>query len=132
MTEREKVICGLKKLHENSGCIAVHDCDCKTCPYECVNGCCDQIIVDALKLLKAQEPRVMTVNEISALDNGSVVWIEFTDGRLLPMIVEDGVLMRWRYLWRTCEDAFHDEDYKARAWTSRPTDEVRRATPWRS
>ena len=72
----------------------------------------------------------MTVNEISALDNGSVVWIEFTDGRLLPMIVEDGVLMRWRYLWRICEDAFCDEDYGARAWTSRPDEKRRAETPW--
>lgn len=56
MTDREKVIKGLGKLHENCGCVAVHDCDCKTCPYERVNGCCDQIVVDALALLKAQEP----------------------------------------------------------------------------
>lgn len=82
------------------------------------------------ELLKAQEPKVMTVSEIGALANGDVVWIEFTDGRLLPMIVEDGCLMRWRFLWRICEDAFYDENYKARAWTSRPTDEQREATPW--
>lgn len=84
----------------------------------------------ALALLKAQEPRVMTVSEIGALSNGDVVWVEFTDGRLLPMMVEDGCLMRWRFLWRICEDAFLDDDYKARAWTSRPTDEQREAVKW--
>lgn len=81
-------------------------------------------------MLKAQEPRVMAVSEIGALANGDVVWVEFTDGRLLPMMVEDGCLMRWHFLWRICEDAFYGEDYKARAWTSRPTDEQREATQW--
>lgn len=83
-----------------------------------------------IALLKAQELRVMTVSEIGALANGDVVWVEFTDGRLLPMMVEDGCLMRWRSLWRICEDAFYDEDYKARAWTSRPDQATREATPW--
>jgi hypothetical protein len=53
---REEVIRGLKKLHENYGWVAVHDCDCKTCPYERVNGCYKQIIEDALTLLREQEP----------------------------------------------------------------------------
>lgn len=74
--------------------------------------------------------RVLTISEISALANGDVVWVEFTDGLLLPMMVEDGCLMRWRFLWRICEDAFYDENYKARAWSSRPTDAQRRETPW--
>jgi hypothetical protein len=86
--------------------------------------------VHAMRLMKAQEPRILTVSEIGELVNGDVVWVEFTDGRLLPMMVEDGCLMRWRYLWRICEDAFYDEDYKARAWTSRPTAEQREAIPW--
>ena len=77
-----------------------------------------------------EKARIITVSEIKSLDNGSVVWIDFTDGRLLPMIVEDDCIMRWGYLWRICEDAFQGEDYSARAWTSRPTDEQREATPW--
>ena len=77
-----------------------------------------------------KEPHVMTVSEIGALDNGCVVWVEFSDGQLLPMMVEDGCLMRWRYLWRICEDAFYDDDYRARAWTSRPTKEQMEATAW--
>ena len=110
---------------------------CKECPLTEMckwnlskDRCKNEVKLSVNHWLKAQEPRVMTVNEISALDNGSVVWIEFTDGRLLPMIVEDGVLMRWMYLWRICEDAFCDEDYRARAWTSRPDEKRRAETPW--
>jgi hypothetical protein len=86
--------------------------------------------IERIGKLKAQEPRILTVSEIGALANGDVVWVELTDGRLLPMMVEDGCLMRWSFLWRICEDAFYGEDYKARAWTSRPTDEQREVTPW--
>ena len=131
MTDREKVIKGLECCQECDG----YTCR-NLCPYHDKNEsenqttCTCRLAHDALALLKAQEPRVMTVSEIGALSNGDVVWVEFTDGRLLPMMVEDGCLMRWRFLWRICEDAFLDDDYKARAWTSRPTDEQRKATPW--
>ena len=87
-----------------------------------------------LDKLKAQEPRVMTVNEINQLSNGDTVWVEISDGRLLPMMVEDGTLMRWGYMWRICDEAFcaHEEgECAARAWTSRPTDEQMEAVPWR-
>ena len=110
---------------------------CKDCPWtECdkLKNRRVEIPIDlalaVMRMLKAQEPRVMTVSEIGALANGDVVWVEFTDGRLLPMMVEDGCLMRWRYLWRICEDAFYDDDYKARCWTSRPDQATREATPW--
>ena len=55
MPDREKVIKGLeiitgKMLH-----------DCKKCPYREVNRCEEQIVSDALELLKAQEPRTVHV-----------------------------------------------------------------------
>ena len=54
--KREDVIKGLKRLIGTAGCIAIYDSDCKSCPYKHVNGCVDQILKDALELLKAQEP----------------------------------------------------------------------------
>ena len=54
--KREDVIKGLKRLIRNAGCISIYDSDCKSCPYSHVNGCVDQIIKDALEMLKAQEP----------------------------------------------------------------------------
>ena len=124
MDKREKVIKGLEC------CMIPGEGGCDDCPYLGKGMCQELLGEDALALLKAQEPRVMTVSEIGALANGDVVWVEFTDGRLLPMMVEDGCLMRWRFMWRICEDAFYDEDYKARAWTFRPTDEQREKEPW--
>lgn len=90
----------------------------------------DNVQCEGCELMEEQKPRVMSVEDIKWLENGHVVWIEFSDGRLLPFIVEDGCLMRWRSLWRICEEAFHDEDYEARAWSSRPSDKLRGETPW--
>ena len=56
MPDREKVIKGLERLLGTAGCIAIYDSECKSCPYSHVNGCVDQILKDALELLKAQEP----------------------------------------------------------------------------
>ena len=114
MTDREKVISELKSCLDDSIAAVVPN----------------DTVMYAIALLKEQEPRVMHIDEIKALDNGSVVWIEFSDGRLLPMIVEDGCLMRWAHIWKICDDAFHDEDYMARAWSSRPTDEQRKEVEW--
>ena len=120
MDKLEKVIKGLEQFIKDFK------------PY-CGNKADWQQVYDALELLKAQEPRVMTVDEINQLSNGETVWVEISDGRLLPMMVEDGTLMRWGYMWRICDEAFctHEEgECAARAWTSRPTDEQRETTPW--
>ena len=58
MPDREKVIKGLSRLFDNSGCLAIYDSECDVCPYKTVNGCVDQIIKDALELLKEDEKRI--------------------------------------------------------------------------
>lgn len=57
MPDREKVIKGLERLIGTAGCVAIYDSDCKSCPYKHINGCVDQVLKDALELLKAQEPK---------------------------------------------------------------------------
>ena len=84
---------------------------------------------DALELLKAQEPRVMTPTEIAALKENDIVWYEQhgTDGDFIAAMVADGrefignasIGVKLKYL-----------DGSERLWTSRPTDEQREATPW--
>lgn len=54
MAKYSDVVDGLKKLYENSGCIAVHDSDCDTCPYKSVDRCCGTIVEDAIAWLEAQ------------------------------------------------------------------------------
>lgn len=134
MTEREKVIKGLGKLHENCGCVAVHDCDCKTCPYERVNGCCDQIVVDALALLKAQDARVMTLEEVKAFEwDYCYLEEERLPGKEYRAVVGDYAITCITWPCITSMRIQHgDNNYNRtwRCWTSRPTDEQREATPW--
>lgn len=90
MVDREKVIKGLAKLKENSGCIAVYDCDCKTCPYDRVNRCCSQILEDAIALLKAQEPvePISTEDDdwiCGACNNSVVGTTEIDEGGFVPV-----------------------------------------------
>lgn len=131
MTDNEK----LERVIKGMECCSREDIgDCNNCPYNINDMHCDiGMMRDALALLKAQEPRVMTVDEMNQLLNGDTVWVEISDGRLLPMMVEDGTLMRWGYMWRICDEAFcaHEEgECAARAWTSRPDQATREAVPW--
>ena len=117
----------------------IPDC-CAGCPY---NGCWDtkeecitQLHSDAHTLLKAQEPRVISYDEI---DNYEVLYLE-----VLDVDTEDG-LAPWVKTksghWFSpllCSDAQPEmtlctsDEYMriCRCWTSRPTDEQREATPW--
>lgn len=88
-----------------------------------------KIAANALALLKAQEPKVMTLEEAKALEQDTVVWYEQhgPDGDYITAMVADGrefignasMGVNLRYL-----------DESERLWTSRPTDEQREATPW--
>lgn len=98
------------------------------------------LLKDALALLKAQEPRVMSLEEVQTLRANDVVWLE-DKGK--PNIIPG--IVRNRHLWPHsttmvtnfmhvdgCKVTAGDDDYgkRWRCWTSRPTDEHREATPW--
>lgn len=117
MPDVEKVIKGLVC------CILgnKHEPDCDVCPYSagCNDTCdtMDEIHADALALLKAQEPRVMTLEEAK-----SAFVVEYRSRKM-----------------REVGSAMLDLDFDPlnaeygkiyRVWTSRPTDEQREATPW--
>jgi hypothetical protein len=131
--DREKVI---KELEEVQHYIKVENLPAHTLKAKLV-------IDDALALLKAQEPRVMTLEEIKALpdyvfledrDISHVFSIKTISRPALPQLVfvnisgeecvgfrgPDGdtslVTSRYRVEWR--------------CWTSRPTDEQREAVKW--
>ena len=108
---------------------------CKGCPYgPCNVRCGGDLHADALALLKAQEPRVMTYDELATFDGAFMLelydiseldWVFFfdTDTKSDAIWVEgfDGE----RYV-------VYREDYGnfTRCWTSRPTDEQRQAVKW--
>jgi hypothetical protein len=76
------------------------------------------IVLHAIALLKAQEPRVMTLEEAR---NVEVVWVEDRSTReIYPCIVKnnmnDSKLYKYGVQWR--------------CWTSRPDEKRRAETPW--
>lgn len=119
MTDREKVIKGLECC-----CIHVNCAADGGCPYrsETHENCLDTAIKDALALLKAQEPRVMTLEDFE--NNPSVdqygclpCWMEYREEPKWDGWAEATV--------HTCVE------HGRRPWTSRPTDEQREAEKWK-
>lgn len=93
--------------------------------------------VDALALLKAQEPRVMTWEEAQAnVQNGPFIIIEVRDST--GSEVDFGVLVGDYYEMSegsvlTVADFWmmkDDYDKRFRLWTSRPDEKRRAETPW--
>ena len=123
MTKQEKVIKGFE-------CCILRDPDdhtrCSQCPYD--DNCVNRLKMDALELLKAQEPRVMTTHdwEISHVTK-IPVWIEWgksAKGECADSEKVDG----WTVL---NVDEFVDVVYFGeRCWTAQPTNEQRKAVKW--
>lgn len=130
MNEQEKVIRGLECCaHEEIG-------DCDNCPYSENTPHCDIAMMrDAIALLKAQEPRVMTPEEVIALPDYAVVWLEDND----KSDVISGIV---NYVWKNHLCSFTVIDMREvhadiasygadwRCWTAEPTREQMEAVPW--
>ena len=136
MTEqdkREKVVQGLKWCMNEE-----HDCYReKGCPYENEGedvGCKYALHRDALELLKAQEPHVMTLEEVKDF-NWDYCYLEEErlPGKEYRAVCGDYALTCITWPSVTSMRIQHgDESYgkEWRCWTSRPTDEQRSAIPW--
>lgn len=140
--KREKVIKGLECCLDINGskykhclsCDYRHDID--HCQWTCQT---DGILEDALALLKVQEPRVMTLEEVIERRDSDAVWVEHMDGEmivqpavLLPSFLDIGKdCIHFASSWRT-GGSYGRRSYgtKWRCWTSRPTDEQRKAVKW--
>lgn len=134
MADLEKVIRGLE-------CCILRDPDdharCSQCPYE--SNCVNRLKMDALALLKAQEPRVMTMEEVKKHNNkDNCVWFELHDIVIIPVfvrqdrqetIIENPCILSDQTIphlyWKNI-----DYCKKWRCWTSRPTEEQRKAVEW--
>lgn len=128
---REKVI---KGLFICSG----DDPDCQNCPYygEYGDGFgCETIMQrDALSLLKAQEPRVMTLEEIK---DGEPYWLstgkEFAVRPVICVCREDDARKPYiTFKWQFGTFSWEAENYGKTwfCWTSRPTDEQQEGVKW--
>lgn len=126
---REKVIAGLR-------CCINRECGGKTlCPY--MGQCGEDIPVvmrDALSLLKEQEPRVLTKNEVEC-DCPDCVYFETRTGWWELAIKDEGESDRYFGVFvYGCNEWFmrgYEEYGKTwRCWTSRPSPEQMRDTLW--
>ena len=126
--DREKVLKGLEYCKEYFSC-------CSKCPYwQDKLLCTSHLVRDALELLKEQEPRVMTLEEVKAfgwdycyLEEARLPDKEYLSAcgyYALTCITWPRItLMRMRY---------GDDSYgkKWRCWSAKPTDEQRQAVKW--
>ena len=99
----------------------------------------DGILEDALALLKAQEPRVMTLSGVRNLKESTPIWLEDVDkkdviGALFmrdysgTKCVDFAIARDWEHERVTAD--YMDYGIRWRVWTSRPTDEQRQAVKW--
>ena len=147
MTEREKVIRGLE--------LCLESIDSAGCPEECpYYEACQKyenfavfqpLMRDALELLKAQKPRVMTPEEIKPADDGGrMCWLEVSEIHghsacfpVLPIeqkangVLEIAAIFNNGYGPVTV-GRFRPDEYNTvwRCWTERPTEEQRKAVKW--
>ncbi len=136
MPDREKVIGGLESHANSKTCktCAGHDC-----PYYHLGGsypkvtCSSILAADALVLLKEQEARVMTYEEIKE-NLGVPVWVEYADdensnGYGVPTYDHEAYIMIFGAN-DYCRHNARSHNVKWRCWTYRPTDEQRKEVPW--
>lgn len=118
--DRETVMLWLE-ICGNDDCYAI-------CPYRSRRpDCMYMLIANALSLLKAQEPRVMTPEEV-------LTWAETPAEKRNPIFFEQKK-GKGPSGW-ICNSLCPKDYYlcclgkEARCWTSQPTDEQRQAVKW--
>lgn len=138
MADREKVMRGIEYCQTHEFCSG-------DCPY--FNGgrlCVSVIMQDTLALLKEQEARVMTFEEVYKFSSKALDQY----GEDSPLYVECRERYPYQLKWLTVERAHEwmrddktmerrkmtynnaKERWGWRCWTSRPTDEQRKAAVW--
>ena len=127
-----------KVIYDIGRCICHVPDACKDCSkYGGDNAirCMEELLADALTLLKAQEPRVMTLEEVVKTERNTPIYIDQRYG-MHGWDIYDGVDIQAKDIvtgapWASNEFWGWDEYGKTwRCWTSRPTDKRRAATPW--
>lgn len=119
MTDQEKVVRGLE-------CCILHDPDdkpkCKSCPYD--GACLNRLKRDALQLLKAQEPRVMTLEELYSQET---VWFEEKPNHTMKQLTKDGIAV---LVFVGLLHSWNGYGTVWRCWTSRPSEGQREEVAW--
>lgn len=135
MIDVDKVIKGLECCTRDIR--SQDDNPCNGCPYD-VNyqnndsTCTLDLKKDALALLKAQEPRLLGLDEIKML---GLMWHESHNGFVQPVICQNyeyGVDRSVEFIMvhGTICNSINTFGKLWRVWTSKPTDAQREAKPW--
>ena len=131
MNDREKIVAALENCSDPAG-------KCKDCPYEecerfekSISEYPDELIREAVELLKEQEPRVLSDNEIIKTTEVTTCYIEVKGERNLygayfQKYDDDHTLVATDV--KNVPEMIATRH--ARLWSARPTDEQREATPW--
>ena len=127
---RERVIKAMENCTAESKC---KNCPWTECEYE--HKTIEMplgLTLDALELLKEQEPRMLTQEEAKSLQHDTVVWYEHKSQHdSIPRIIDrtSGYGIRFTDGAIRC---FGIDVYgkRWRLWSARPTDEQREAVPW--
>lgn len=132
MPDREKVIQSLRRCiyDPDPGQTKKEYISCDECAYQ--RGCTHDLMRDALALLREQEPRVLTLEELKSIKTWNrntppYLWVEDITGR-------DN---RWKY-WRAIRESLNlpgtmgVQNYGTvwRVWNLQPTPEQTRDMPW--
>jgi len=93
------------------------------------------LLIDALTLLKAREPRVLRVEEVVLLKQNDVVWLEDYDKKdVIPAIVSCMgpmvICIEFALSDRFISVGYDDYGKRWRCWDKEPADEERRSRPW--
>ena len=99
----------------------------------------DIAVATVIAALKAQEPRVMTPDEVKNAPEKSVVWLELKPDEIFKNeiypFVGSGTGWYSCYCYANTTPMFTDDDVEKygvefRCWTSRPDEKRRAETPW--
>ena len=90
-------------------------------------------VFDALKMLKDQEPRVLTLEEVR--DEYEVVWLETKYLSPTVCLFDNGESnVDWLYFVFGLDDSYGESVHlygkNWRCWSAKPTDEQREVVPW--
>lgn len=105
------------------------------CPYgNCETGCVKTLAKDALALLREQEPRMMTLEEVKAFDwDRCYLEEERLPGKEYRAVCGDHTLtcITWPCV-ASMQMRYGDESYgkKWRCWSAEPSDEQRKRAKW--
>ena len=130
MTDMKKVIKGLET------CSDVYygaDGACSNCPYSQTNGdrCLAELVHDTIDLLKEQEAKLLTIEEITG---DGECWFEGINGACgyadCYMCTGSKEVEVHRISMKPEYVSWNDFKKKWRCWSYRPTDEQRKAVKW--